>query len=309
MITQEMIKANAVLAGLTPEQVTAITTLSKNDEEVTIGKRIGELHGSYDNDILSVTSVAKKDGEKSYDYLKRVLSDFKSKAADREDLKAKLAEQVKKTEDLQKLVDGGDSALAKQLKDEKDLTAQLKGKLAEKDTALADAKKDYDAKLLDFRVNSAFDSVFGGLTFRADITDPVKAAMKLAAKNEILARGTFSFNEATNSLELRNDKGEILRNQANNMNPYTLAELVGETSIKDVLQKPKAGGGTMPPKGGGGGGADNLLDLSTAQTQSDADELIAKHLATKGFTVDSAEYWEQYSKIRTDNNVSALPMR
>lgn len=310
MLTVETLRANQALAGLSAEQYAAIADMSKNDEEVTIGKRIGELHGSYDNDILSVTSVAKNDGEKSYDYLKRVLNDYKTKAAERESLKTQLSEQKQKVADLQKQVDGGNAEISKQLKDEKDLTTSLKSQLTAKETELANAKKDYEAKLLDFRIGTAFDAVFGGLTFKPDITDPVKAAMKQAAKSEVLAKGTLSFDEARNELVLRNDKGEIVRNQANNMNPYTLAELVAETSIKDVLQVGKSGNGSTPPSGGAGGagGGQSLLDLSTAKTQADADELISAHLVAKGFSTESSEYWEQFTQLRSNNNVSALPM-
>ena len=308
MLTVETIKANQVLAGLSAEQIAAIADMSKNDEEVVIGRRIGELHGSYDNDILSVTSVAKNDGEKSYDYLKRVLNDYKGKAAKVDELKTKLREAEQKATDLQKQVDGGSSEIAKQLKDEKDLTASLKQQLEAKKTELDNAKKDYDAKLLEQRVSVAFDTVFNGLTFRQDITDPVKAAMKAAAKAEVMAKGVLSFDEARGELVLRNDKGEIVRNQANNMNPYTLAELVKETSIKDVLQVQKSGNGSVPPSGSGGNGTQNLLDISAAKTQSEADELISSYLSARGFTADSDEYWEQFSQLRNDNNVSALPI-
>lgn len=307
MLTAEMLKANQVLAGLSDEQISAIAAMSKNDEEVTIGRRIGELHGSYDNDIMSVTSIAKNDGEKSYDYLKRVLNDYKGKAAKVDELKTKLSESEQKVTSLQKQVDGGSSEIAKQLKDEKDLTASLRKQLEAKKTELDNAKKDYDTKLLEQRVNVAFDAVFNNLTFRQDITDPVKAAMKAAAKQEVLAKGSLSFDEARGELVLRNDNGEIVRNQANNMNPYTLDELVRETSIKDVLMQKKSGGGTKPPTGGSS--TEGIIDLSGAKNQSEADELISSYLTSKGFAADSSEYWEQFSSIRTDNNVASLPMQ
>lgn len=308
MLTVEVLKANEALKGLSAEQMEAIAAMSKNDEEVVIGKRIGELHGSYDNDILSVTSVAKKDGEKSYDYLKRVLTDYKTKAAEREQLRTKLQESEQKVESLQKQVDGGSAEISKQLKDEKDLTAQLKQQLKDKETALTDAQKEYEAKLLGFRVDSAFEAVFGTLNFRQDVTDSVKAAMKAAAKSEVLAKGSFSWDETRGELVLRDSKGEIVRNQANNMNPYTVAELVGETSIKDVLAKAKTGNGTTPPSGGGGGQV-TAIDLTSAKTQTEADEAISAYLAAKGVTMDSPTYWDEFTKVRDDNNVSALPMR
>lgn len=309
MLTLEVLRANQALTGLTDDQLNAIVTMSKNDEEVVIGKRIGELHGSYDNDILSVTSVKKNDGEKSYDYLKRVLNDYKSKANERENLKTQLAEAKQKATDLQKLVDGGNGELSKQLKDEKDLVASLKQQLTAKDTELAEAKKDYDTKLLGFRVDMAFDSVFSGLNFKQDITEPVKKAMMQAAKSEVLAKGSLSFDEARNGLVLRNANGEIVRNSANNMEPYTLAELVGETSIKDILMKNKSGNGTTPPAGGSGAGGQDLLDFTGIKTQSEADEAISKHLEAKGFQRDTDEFWSQYGQLRESNNVAALPLR
>ena len=310
MLTLDILKANETLKGLSADQLNAIVTLSKNDEEATIGKKIGELHGSYENDILSVTSVAKKDGEKSYDYLKRVLNDYKTKVSERDTLTQQLKEQKDKVEQLQKQVTGGDSEVATQLKDEKDLTAKLRKQITDKDTELAAAKKDYEAKLLGFRVDTAFDSVFGGLTFRQDVSDAVKSAMKQAARSEVLAKGTLSYDESLGTLVLRDANDQIVRNQGNMNNPYTLAELVAETSIKDVLQKPKTGNGTTPPSGGSGGsGKDNLLDLSGAKTQAAADDLISAHLEAKGFNRESDEFWEQYNTIREENGVSALPLR
>ena len=43
MITQEMLAADAALSGLTEEQQQAILTMSRNDEEVTIGNRFREV--------------------------------------------------------------------------------------------------------------------------------------------------------------------------------------------------------------------------------------------------------------------------
>ena len=69
MLTVEMLRQNTSLAGLTDAQLTAIATMSQNDENTVIGTRIGALHGQYDADILSITGIKKNDGEKvSYTY-------------------------------------------------------------------------------------------------------------------------------------------------------------------------------------------------------------------------------------------------
>lgn len=43
MLTREILVANAALAGLTDEQLTAITTLSVNDENSVIAKKPGKF--------------------------------------------------------------------------------------------------------------------------------------------------------------------------------------------------------------------------------------------------------------------------
>ena len=78
-LSKDILKAQATLAGLTDAQLDAIVELSTNDEAEVIGARIGQLHGQYDQDVLSVTGLAKKQGEKSYDYVKRILSEYKTK--------------------------------------------------------------------------------------------------------------------------------------------------------------------------------------------------------------------------------------
>lgn len=301
MLTTETLKANAALSGLTDEQLQIIATLSKNDEEVVIGRRIGELHGQYDKDILGVTGVEKNGTEKTYDYLKRVLADYKERGT-------KVTELTDKVNKLEK-AEGGDETLRQQLKDEKALTTQLRAQIAEKDKAIVDATKDYNTKLTQYKVDSAFDKVFAGLNFRQDISEAVQGALKAAARNEVASRGTLEFDSALNTVVVRDTNNEILRNPANSMNPYTLDELVRETSIKDVLLKEQRGAGTGPGTGGAGGGNVTLLDLSTAKTQIDADKLIDNYLTSKGLSVESQDYWTEMAKLREDNNVNTLPIR
>jgi hypothetical protein len=54
-LTPEVIKANAELATLSDAQLTAIATLSVNDENQVINNKIGELHGRYDQDVKEVS--------------------------------------------------------------------------------------------------------------------------------------------------------------------------------------------------------------------------------------------------------------
>ena len=315
MITIEMLNQNAALSTLTDAQKAAITEISKNDEATVIGTKIGALHGQYDADILNVSGIAKAEGEKSYDYLKRVLGDYKTKLDGTKTLSAQLEAQKNKVAELEaKLAAGGsDEALKQQLKDARHQVTQLQTQLTAKTGELDRAKKDYEQKEKDLQVGFAFTNATAGIKFKADVSEPVKKILLAAAKDEILAKGTPDFIDDGNGgkkLVLRDAAGNTLNNPKNNLNPYTIEELVMETSLKDVIDtgRQQPGGGTVPPvKPNGGGGT--TLDLSGVKTQLEADTQIEKYLLSTGLTRDNAEFGDKVLEIRNENNVSELPIR
>ena len=314
MITIEMLNQSESLKGLTDAQKLAITTLSSNDEATVIGTKIGALHGQYDADILSISGISKADGEKTYDYLKRVLGDYKTKLDGTKTLSAQLEAQKKKVTELEaKLAAGGsDEAVKQQLKDARHQVTQLQTQLTAKTEELDNAKKDYEKKEKDLQVGFAFTNATAGIKFKADVSEPVKKILLAAAKDEILAKGTPDFIDDGNGgkkLVLRDAAGNTLNNPKNNLNPYTIEELVMETSLKDVIDtgKQQPGGGTKPNQS-----SDHRtvnLDLSTAKTQQEADIQIENYLLSTGLTRDNVEFGNKALEIRNENNVSNLPIR
>ena len=314
MITIEMLNQNTALNALTDAQKAAIAELSKNDEATVIGTKIGALHGQYDADILSISGISKADGEKTYDYLKRVLGDYKTKLDGTKTLSAQLEAQKKKVTELEaKLAAGGsDEAVKQQLKDARHQVTQLQTQLTAKAEELDNAKKDYEKKEKDLQVGFAFTNATAGIKFKADVSEPVKKILLAAAKDEILAKGTPDFIDDSNGgkkLVLRDAAGNTLNNPKNNLNPYTIEELVMETSLKDVIDtgRRQPGGGTEPNPS-----PDHRtvnLDLSTAKTQQEADVQIENYLLSTGLTRDNVEFGNKALEIRNENNVSNLPIR
>lgn len=309
-----MLNQSESLKGLTDAQKLAITTLSSNDEATVIGTKIGALHGQYDADILSISGISKADGEKTYDYLKRVLGDYKTKLDGTKTLSAQLEAQKKKVTELEtKLAAGGfDEAVKQQLKDARHQVTQLQTQLTAKTEELDNAKKDYEKKEKDLQVGFAFTNATAGIKFKADVSEPVRKILLAAAKDEILAKGTPDFVDDGNGgkkLVLRDAAGNTLNNPKNNLNPYTIEELVMETSLKDVIDtgKQQPGGGTKPNPS-----SDHRtfnLDLSTAKTQQEADIQIENYLLSTGLTRDNVEFGNKALEIRNENNVSNLPIR
>lgn len=311
-----MLQQNDLLKALTPEQQAAITELSKNDEATVIGTKIGALHGQYDADIFSISGLKKNDGEKSYDYLKRVLGDYKTKVDNSKTLSAQFETSKNKVAELeQKLADNSaDEEIKKQLKDARHQVTQLQTQLTNKNTELESAKAEFTKKEQALKVDFAFTNATSGLKFKQDVSEPVKKILLAAAKDEILAKGTPDFIDDGNGgkkLVFRDATGNTINNPKNNLNPYTLDELIQETSLKDVLDagKQQSGGGTKPMASGSRSSTLVALDLSGIKTQIEADQQIETYLLSKGLTRDQAEFGEQVLAIRNENSVSELPLR
>ena len=315
MLTIEMLRQSSALTGLTDDQLNAIAEMSRNDENTVIGTKIGALHGQYDADILGITGIKKKDGEKSYDYAKRVLGEYKTKAESVKTIQTQLTAAQAQVAELQsKLEKGaGDETLKQQLKDAKAQVTQLQTQLQTKETEFNTKKAEFDKTIKDTHVDYAFQAATAGLKFKSGITEPIQKTLLNAAKAEVLAKGTPDFIEdgqGGKKLVIRGADGNILNNPKNNLNPYTMQELVMETSLKDVIDKGRqqTGGGTGG-FGSGSGGTGGTLDLSGVKSQVEADKAIEAHLLANGLTRDSQKFADQSMQLRTENNVASLPIR
>ena len=310
MLTVEILKQNTKLSGLSDEQLNAIATMSQNDENTVIGARIGELHGQYDADVLGISGISKKSGEKSYDYVKRVLGDYKAKLDASKTLQAQLDAAKAQVEELK--AKGTDEAIKQELKDAKTRVEQLKASLQAKETEFTTAKADLEKQVMNAHVDYAFQAATAGLKFKDGISESLKSVILSAAKNEVLAKGApelIDDGKGGKRLALRGADGNLVNNPKNGLAPYTIQELVMETSLKDAIS-------TAPVHGGGGTGPTpptdpNLpLDLSGAKTQLEADNMIENYLLTvKGLTRDKAEFGEEPLRLRNEAKVAELPLK
>lgn len=310
MLTIDMLKQNSTLAGLTDAQLTAIAEMSKNDENTVIGSRIGELHGQYDTDILSITGIQKNQGEKSYEYAKRVLNDYKSQITSTATLQAQLQNAKNEVDKLknQLAAGGSDEQLKQQLKDAKSQVNQLQKQLTDKETEFANAKAKFDKDLKTAHVDHAFADAAKGIKFKDGITPSVQNILLNAAKMEVMDKGTPDFVDG--KLIFRDQQGNVLNNPNNNLNPYTVEELLAQTSLKDVIDtgKQQPGGGTVPPSNNPSS-TSTVINLGGIKTQVDADKAIENYLLAQGLTRDDEQFREQFTSIRAEQEVSKLPIR
>lgn len=312
-LTPEVIKANADLATLSEAQLTAIATLSVNDENQVINNKIGELHGRYDQDVKEVTGIEKAQGEKTYDYVKRVLGDFKSKIGGSAKLQTKVTQYETEIQTLKaQIADGkGNEAMKQQLTDAQSQLAALKTQYETDKQAWGNKEKEFSQQITGIQVDTQFEKAVAGLKFKAGYPESVQKTLLSSAKSAILGTYKPDWVEADGKkiMVFRDAKGEILRNKSNGLNPYTAQELISE-QLKEVLDpgKKTTGTGTEEP---GKGGVDTIeiVDIAGAKTQVQADEIIVKYLMQNGETRGSASFAEKQKKLREENGVNKLPIR
>lgn len=311
-LTAEILRANAGLTSLTDEQIGAIVELSRNDENTVIGNKIGELHGHYDQDVLAVTGIAKKPDEKSYDYVKRVLTDYKGKAAGSEELNKTITNLKSEIEGYKKTIaEGkGSEAIAQQLKDAQ---KQLKDTQDLLESKQNEWKTKYDTLNTQYQ-NSLIDAEFGkalqGIKFKSIYPESVQKTLIESAKRTVLstAKPDWVENNGTKTLVFRDAAGNIMNNPENKLNPFTPGELLAR-ELKDVIDTGRKQQGAGTHGGSGGSGGSDYLDLTGITNQVDADNAIAKHLMARGLTRGSKEFSDEAMKLRKENGVDKLPLQ
>ena len=311
-LTAELLRANAGLTGLTDEQVNAIVELSRNDENTVIGNRIGELHGQYDKDVLSVTGIAKRKDEKSYDYVKRVLGDYKAKAAGADELNAQITTLQTEIEGYKKTIaEGkGNEAVAQQLKDAQKQLKDTQDLFESKQKEWQDKYDTLNTQYQQSQINAEFDKALQGIKFKSIYPESVQRTLIDSAKRTVLSTAKADWVEENGARKLvfRDASGNIMTNPENKLNPFTPAELLTR-ELKDVIDtgRQQRGAGTKGGQGGQGGSA--YLDMTGITNQVDADDAINKHLMSLGFTRGSKEFADEALKLRQENGVDKLPLQ
>ena len=310
MLTRELLQANTALAGLSEEQLSAIETLSKNDENTVIGKRIGEVYREMDNTIAKATGIERNGDEKTYLYLERAA---KAIADKQNDLGKQVTDLTNEKARLEKVIAEGqsDNETKKQLEQAKKDVASITKDYTELKTKFDTEKADYEKKVFDVELKYELNAATAGLKLKKDLPEAVTRVIlndtisKIKAMNpEFIDNG-----EGGKMLAFKGEDGEIRRNKENQLKPFTASELIAaELKTMGVLDEGRnmPGGGTHTPTNTPAGGT---MDVSGAKTRVEADELITKSLMAQGLTIGSSAFQEAKNKAWKENNIDKLPMQ
>lgn len=302
MLTRDVLQSNEALSGLTDEQLEAIVTLSKNDEDQVIGTRIGEVYRKMDETIETNLGVKRDGDEKTYKFLERAA---KIVAAQRNDLQGKVA-------DLEKTIaeGSGDEQTKQELVQVKADLEKVRKEYADLQTKSTKAVAEHAKELLAIRVSHELDTAATDLRIKADIPESVAKMIMEQALSKVKAMNPdyIDAGDGKRVLVFKDAEGAILRNKENQLNPYTAVELVrNELKALDVLAENIQRTGA----GGNGGGQHNGSSTSgvviTATTKRQANEAIRTALLAQGLKEFSSEYQEKFTAAWKENNVSSLP--
>ena len=309
MITADILKANEHLAKLTDEQISSIVTLSTNDVNAEIGKKIGELYRQLDTTIDTSTGIARNGDEKTYNYLERAIKELKGGMPNADEMKGKIKTLTEEKTRLEALIAEGskDTETAKllnqakaELKSTKDLYIGLQTKFDEQ-------AKTHKTELFGLRVENELTNALNGLKFKAEIPANVTKTFVNAAISKVKGLNPDYVDDVNGGKRLvfRDANGVAISNPTN-LAPYTAAELLGN-ELKDIIAiKGAKGTGTQV---GGGGSNNDTVTIGNARTQQEAMTIISKSLCAQGLTAGSKEYQTKLDAAWAENKVKSLPVK
>lgn len=299
MLNKETLIANEALKGLTDEQISAITTLSENDEAAVLGTKFGEVYRQMDSSIEKATGVKRQGDEKTYLYLERAAKEYASKYADYDALKTKVT-------DLEaKIAKGGDEALKAELENTKKELTATKEQFNTLKSSFDTEKANHAKALSDYKIDNEIARAMEGIKLKAGYNDAVLATLKSQAIANIKAKNpSFEERDGKERLIFHDANGAPLNNAENALNPFTTKELLTkEFESMDILEK-------TPAKGAGG---KQTKTPSTgahlgATTKAEATEIINKMLFDRGIAKTDLRFQEEYDKLWNDNAIEELPL-
>lgn len=320
MITNELLAGNELLNALPDDVKAAICTLSKNDENTVLGKRIGELHGQYDKDFEEVLGISKPSGEKSYSFWKAQMQDLKKKAEKGTgELQTQLDTATARVAELEKQIkEAAPEAtkaqidkLTQDLADERNTVKSLREDMTTKESeykqSLADKEQEYHTTM----VNGHYSQLVGGLKFKAGTDEAIINAMVKTAIGEAanIGKAEFMDNEdGTKKIIFRGEDGNVITNKDNLHNPLTGQEVIAK-HLAPILKEGQniPGGGTKPPPAGGGGSG--AFDKSAYPNRQEAEKALKAQIVQSGIArTDAKRFNAEFQKLHEEYDLMSMPV-
>lgn len=305
MLNKELLKT---IEGLTDEQIGKIEELSKNDENSVIAAKLREVHDRYDADIKQVTGIDKPLTEKSYDFMKRVLSEYKTQGEAPNELQGQIEELKAQNKELTaKMKDGAsDDVLKQKLTDSETLISKLREDLRNQQKTHEQSLLEKEHELSNFKLTSIQDASDRDLVFKSDLDKKTLSYHKQGARQEAMQTGKpeIADVDGRTAIIFRDENGQIITDDNNLRKPLTYAD-----RYKSLLSPVLDVSSTISGTGAKGVNGKPLLGGGNWSTKVEATKAISKELIENGYSVGTSEYESKLTEMYQAHNVKDLPLR
>lgn len=272
-----------------------ISNFTESAVEERIKTRVSEFANNVEKDVFEVAGVAKLPNEKYYDYLKRVIADFKGRALPKEELQQR-DQKIQELEDKLKNSKSGEFWH----KEYQGLTEQMKAK-----------EQEYQAEIEKFQTERK----------QSTILSEIEKGLSSIKLNEALSESTRSLLLETAKEKLLKSAdvqdGKVLFMKEGNIWNKDFAPIKAQDALREILgdsvSKETPSGVTKPGGTTGGGPASILhLDPNSIKTQADFQKLADKALKEAGVAYSGkadSEYQKQYKEAFDKFGVKGLPLQ
>ena len=296
-LTLDLLNAQEGLSALTDEQKTALVGLSEREEESTFNRRFGETLGQMDTLIASEGAIGRNEGEKTSEYMTRVIRTLKTSADEGAGYKTANETLTAEVERLKKQIESGAA------------DAELKQRVAKLEGDLASAKKintdlqesltksaaEYKGKLEGYRMESEIGAAMAGIAMKKELPEATKQALLTLAKQNVMG-SKHVFDETAGVFIFQDADGNPMKDKS--LNNLTVADMLRQQletmGVLDAGRQQGGAGGHENPGGGGAG-----VNISSARSKVEADELMEKQLMAQGHAKSDANWGELMRDLRT----------
>ena len=296
-LTLELLNAQEGLSGLTDEQKTALVGLSEREEVDTFTRRFGETLGQMDTVIASEGGIGRNEAEKTSEYMARVIRTLKTAADEGAGFKSTNESLTAEVERLKKQIESGAA------------DAELKQRVAKLEGDLASAKKinsdlqdslnknaaEYKGKLEGYRMESEIGVAMSGIALKKELPEATKQALLTLAKQNVMG-AKHVYDETAGVFIFQNEDGTPMKDKS--LNNLTVGDMLRmQLESMGVLDESRRQGGAGGNGGsGGGGGAD--VNISSARSKVEADEMMEKQLMAQGHARSDSNWGELMRDMR-----------
>lgn len=296
-LTLDLLNAQEGLSGLTDEQKTALVGLSERDEESTFNRRFGETLGQMDTVIASEGAIGRNEGEKTSEYMARVIRTLKTSADEGVGYKTANESLTAEIESLkQKIASGaGNEEIKKELDKLRGELASAKKVNGELQESLTKRESEYKGKLEGYRMESEIGAAMTGIAMKKELPEATKQALLTLAKQNVLS-SKHVFDETAGVFIFQDAEGNPLKDKS--LNNLTVADMLRQQlEAMGVLETGRQQGGAGG-QGGSGGGSGADVNISSAKTKVEADEMMVKQLMAQGHAKSDANWGELMRDMR-----------